>query len=202
MGRVGLFDLEKHFAFYGAYHSNPINVALHMLFVWPIFFTAILILNFTPSLFNLPHIEFSLFGNHVDLILNFGFLVSLIYGVFYACLDMKAGSLAALLCMLCWVASSFLASSLGFSLAWKVVLVAQIVCWTGQFIGHGVYEGRAPALLDNLVQALIMAPFFVLLEVLQSFFHYEPHPGFHAVVQAKIDAEIKEWQEKKQKLIS
>ncbi|XP_062161811.1 2-hydroxy-palmitic acid dioxygenase mpo1-like isoform X3 [Alnus glutinosa] len=165
MGKIGVFDLEKHFAFYGAYHRNPINIAIHMLFVWPILFTALLILYFTPSLFNLPYIEFSLFGNDVILVLNVGFSFALIYSVFYVCLDVKAGSLAALLCAICWVASSFIASRLGFSLAWKVVLLAQLLCWTGQFIGHGVFEKRAPALLDNLVQAFIMAPFFVLLEI-------------------------------------
>jgi hypothetical protein len=47
-----------------------------------------------------------------------------------------------------------------------------------------------------------MAPFFVLLEALQTFFGYEPYPGFHAIVQAKVEAEINEWQGKKQKLIS
>lgn len=41
----------------------------------------------------------------------------------------------------------------------------QVFCWVAQFVGHGVFEGRAPALLDNLVQALFMAPVFVLLEV-------------------------------------
>ncbi|KAE8023233.1 hypothetical protein FH972_008956 [Carpinus fangiana] len=201
MGKIGVFDLEKHFAFYGAYHRNQINIAIHMLFVWPILFTALLILYFTPSLFNLPHIEFSLFGNDVILVLNVGFLFALIYSVFYVCLDVKAGSLAALLCAICWVASSFIASRLGFSLAWKVVLVAQLLCWTVQFIGHGIFEKRAPALLDNLVQAFVMAPFFVLLEALQMFFGYEPYPGFHAIVQAKIEADINEWQEKKQTLI-
>ncbi|KAF2583234.1 hypothetical protein F2Q68_00005754 [Brassica cretica] len=25
-----LLDLEKHFAFYGAYHSNPINIVIHI----------------------------------------------------------------------------------------------------------------------------------------------------------------------------
>lgn len=137
----------------------------------------------------------------------------------------------------------------------QVVLVAQILCWTVQFIGHGIFEvtnffvcdmvndlsdwlylklnhvlqGRAPALLDNLVQAFLMAPFFVLLEVhnfilisriplpfqtmlynwyfkllqaLQTFFGYEPYSGFHAIVQARIEAEINEWQDQKQKLIS
>ncbi|EOY01872.1 hypothetical protein QUC31_013553 [Theobroma cacao] len=200
--KIKLFDLEKHFAFYGAYHSNPINIAIHMLFVWPIFFTAILILCFTPPLFHLPHIDFSLFGSHVALVLNFGFLFALIYAVFYVCLDIKAGTLAALLCGVCWIGSSFLAARLGFSLAWKVVLVVQLVCWAGQFIGHGFFEKRAPALLDNLVQALIMAPFFVLLEALQTFFGYEPYLGFHAVVQTKIEAQINDWQEKKQNLIS
>ncbi|KAH8496643.1 hypothetical protein Peur_054752 [Populus x canadensis] len=203
MGKYGLFDLEKHYAFYGAYHSNPINILIHMIFVWPIFFASSLILYFTPPLFNLPQVELSLFGsNDVVLFLNIGFFLVLIYALFYICMDPKAGSLAALFCGFCWVGSCFVASWLGFSLAWKVVLVAQIICWTGQFIGHGVFEKRAPALLDNLVQAFVMAPFFVLLEALQTSFGYEPYPGFHASVQAKIDAEIKDWKEKKLKLLS
>ncbi|KAI9086416.1 hypothetical protein K1719_031500 [Acacia pycnantha] len=83
-----------------------------------------------------------------------------------------------------------------------VVLAAQLYCWTGQFIVHGVFEKRAPALLDNLTQAFLMAPFFVLLEVFQSLFGYKPYPGFHTRVKAKIGAEIKEWQDKKGKKLS
>lgn len=116
-------------------------------------------------------------------------------------LDRKAGSLAGLLCLLCWISSSSLAYRLGFSLAWKVVLAAQLFCWTGQFIGHGVFEKRAPALLDNISQAFLMAPFFVLLEVLQMFFGYEPYPGFHAKVQEMVDVNVKDWQAKKQKKV-
>ncbi|XP_029130785.1 uncharacterized endoplasmic reticulum membrane protein YGL010W isoform X2 [Cajanus cajan] len=181
LGRIGLFDLEKQFAFYGAYHSNPVNIAIHVLFVWPIFFSALLILYFVPPFFNLPNLEFSLWGSHVILVWNVGFLVALVYSVFYVCFDLKAGSLAALLCALCWVASSFVASQLGLSLAWKK---------------------RAPALLDNLIQAFVMAPFFVLLEVLQTLFGYEPYPGFHSIVKAKVEANINEWKESKQKLVS
>ncbi|CAJ2648017.1 2-hydroxy-palmitic acid dioxygenase mpo1-like [Trifolium pratense] len=202
MGRTGLFDLEKHFAFYSAYHRNPINIAIHGLFVWPIVFSALIFLYFTPPFFGLPNFEFLLFGNYFVLVWNFGFLITLVYSVFYACLDLKAGSLAAFLCVFCWVASSFVAVQLGWSLAWKVVLVVQLVCWTGQFIGHGVFEKRAPALLDNLIQAFVMAPFFVLLEALQVVFGYEPYPGFHSIVQAKVEANIEEWQESKQRLIS
>lgn len=196
--RSGLLDLEKHFAFYGAYHSNPVNIFIHTLLVWPIFFTSLILLNFIPIPFHLlPQIEASAaFGN---LVLNFGFLFTLIYALYCVLLDVKAGSLAALLCFFCWVGASSVAQTLGFSLAWKVVLGAQLFCWTGQFIGHGVFEKRAPALFDNLTQAFLMAPFFVLLEVLQIICKYEPYPGFHKRVQAKIDADIKEWKEKKGK---
>jgi uncharacterized membrane protein YGL010W len=32
-----------------------------------------------------------------------------------------------------------------------VSIAVQIFTWVAQFVGHGVFEGRAPALLDNLV---------------------------------------------------
>ncbi|XP_057466274.1 2-hydroxy-palmitic acid dioxygenase mpo1-like [Actinidia eriantha] len=196
MGKIGLFDIERHFAFYGAYHSNPVNILIHMLFVWPLLFTSLVLLYFTPPFFDCP------FQCRLGLVPNLGLLFTLICALFYVCLDKKAGSLAAMLCLACWVSGSLLAKHLGFSLAWKIVLAAQLFCWTGQFIGHGVFEKRAPALLDNLAQAVLMAPFFVLLEALRSFFGYEPYPGFHASVKAKVDAEIKEWKDTKAKKTS
>ncbi|KAK9080435.1 hypothetical protein SSX86_000193 [Deinandra increscens subsp. villosa] len=191
MAKLGLFDLEKHFAFYGAYHSNPMNVFIHMLFVWPILFTYLVLLHFTP-----PLVSFSLPNN---LIANCGFFFTMFYAGFYVFLDVRAGSLAGLLCIISWVFASFVANHLGFSLAWKVVLVAQLVCWTGQFIGHGVFEKRAPAFLDNFLQAFLTGPFFVFLEALQMIFGYEPYPGFYDRVKAKVDVHIKEWEEKKKK---
>jgi uncharacterized membrane protein YGL010W len=130
MGKYGLIDLEKHFAFYGAYHSNSINILIHMIFVWPIFFTASLILYFTPPLFGLPQVQLSLFGYGVVLFFNVGFFLVLIYALFYICLDPKAGSLAALLCAFCWVASSLVAGWLGFSLAWKVIFIILFWCYS------------------------------------------------------------------------
>jgi len=37
--------------------------------------------------------------------------------------------------------------------------------WIAQFVGHGVFEGRKPALMDNLLQ-VFSAPLFVTMEVL------------------------------------
>jgi len=112
--KMGLLDLEKHFAFYGAYHSNPINVAIHILFVWPILFTAQIILYFTPTLLSLGFLP-------PVLVLNWGFFATVFYALFYMALDIKAGSFTAFLTFFCWVASSFVANTLGYSLAWKVL---------------------------------------------------------------------------------
>lgn len=180
-GGGGLLDLEGHYAFYGAYHSNPVNVGIHELFVWPIFLTALMLLHLTAPSTHAAGIS------------------AAVYAAYYFLLDRRAGALAALLCYLCWAASGALAARLGFSVGWKVVLVAQLFCWIMQFIGHGVFEKRAPALLDNLVQAFLMAPFFVLLEILHTFGGYEPYPGFHDKVSKLIEEARKEWEDKKSK---
>ena len=52
-----------------------------------------------------------------------------------------------------------------------------------QFIGHGKFEGRKPALLDNLVQAFFLAPLFVWYEVLFKL-------GFYKNLKKEIDSGI------------
>lgn len=131
MGKTGLFDLETQFAFYGAYHSNPINIFIHVLFVWPIFFTALMYLYFTPSLYSIPK---TLCGFEHGLVLNFGFLFTLIYAVSYVAFDKRAGSMAALLCLVCWGGASFLANSLGYSLTWKVISISPNIQVTIRFM--------------------------------------------------------------------
>lgn len=122
MGKSGLLDLENHFAFYGAYHSNPVNIFIHTLLVWPILFTSLILLYFTPLLSTKFEFLSSGFFSPA-LVFNLGFLFTLIYALFYICLDKKAGSLAALLCFACWVGASLLAHTLGFSLSWKVIVL-------------------------------------------------------------------------------
>ncbi|KAI9001292.1 DUF962-domain-containing protein [Trametes punicea] len=48
----------------------------------------------------------------------------------------------------------------------KFATILHVVSWILQFLGHSVAEGRAPALLDDLLGALVLAPFFVHLEIL------------------------------------
>lgn len=74
--------------------------------------------------------------------------------------------------------------------------------WVAQFLGHGVAEKRAPALLDNLIggtiffcdltrsscsSAVVLAPFFVHLEVL---FALGYRPEMHKQLNNDVGKEI------------
>ncbi|KAK3003431.1 hypothetical protein RJ639_018610 [Escallonia herrerae] len=202
MGKIALFDLERQYAIHGAFHSNPVNVLIHFLFVWPIFLNFLVLLHFTPFPFDSFQVELY----SVNLVFNFGFLFTLAHALFFISLDKKAGSLAALLCFSCWVLGSSIANHLGSSLAWKVALAAQFFCISMVNIGHIAFEKRvqkqAPALSDSLNLTILVEPFLVLLEALQMFCGYEPYPGFHASVRAKMEAETKGWQDKEHKKVS
>jgi len=65
--------------------------------------------------------------------------------------------------------------------------ILHIVSWIAQFLGHGLAEKRAPALLDNLLGAVVLAPFFVHLEIL---FGLGYKPELHKRIQNDIGKEI------------
>ena len=55
---------------------------------------------------------------------------------------------------------------------YNILLVLFIFSWITQFLGHGVFEKRAPALLTNLLFAFI-APFFAVFEMLNMILGYK-----------------------------
>merc|ERR1712055_827854 len=73
---------------------------------------------------------------------------------------------------------------------WKVALAIHICGWLLQFIGHGVFEGRAPALLDSIDQAFLTAPLFVLMEV-AFFFGYRRK--FYEEIMVDVNVNIKQF---------
>lgn len=68
------------------------------------------------------------------------------------------------------------------------------VSWIMQFVGHGKFEGRKPALLDNLVQAFFLAPLFVWYEVLFKLGFYK---NFKKEVDSAIAVEVEKMNAKK-----
>jgi 2-hydroxy fatty acid dioxygenase len=68
--------------------------------------------------------------------------------------------------------------------------------WIAQFIGHGKFEGRKPALLDNVFQAFFLAPLFVWLEIL---FMLGYRPDLQQRVEKLVVADIAKFRGEKEK---
>lgn len=167
--------LEKGFAFYAAYHSDKTNQLIHICCVWPILFTAQIFLTYTPAVY----------GSY-----NWAAIFSLLYIIYYALIEQPglAGPFAG---FLVWGGFNFaMYAQKAFPECWKIALVVHVGCWAAQIYGHQVHEGRAPAFLDNLVQAFLMAPLFVLLEVM---FKFGYKPDFHKRANAIASKNIAEF---------
>lgn len=118
---------------------------------------------------------------------------SALYSAGYIALDPVAGSALAPLLLGATAYASHLTSAYGRTAnLWG--LGVHIFSWLAQFVGHGIYEGRAPALLDNLVQAIFLAPFFVWLEALFAFGY---RPDLKARLETQVEKDIAVYREGK-----
>lgn len=99
------------------------------------------------------------------------------YAIYFIILDPIAGTLYApfLVSMGHWSNQLYSLSNLTLELPFlglqtlsvqHLALGLFIFGWLAQFVGHGRFEGRAPALVDNLLQAIVLAVFFVFIELL------------------------------------
>ena len=154
----GLLDIRGHLVFYRKYHFNKKNVAIHLVCIPIILLSAIC--------FTIGNVIFTPYPY-----LTVGVAAAWIYGLYYVLLDWQLGIPAFLFLTgfahlqrvyyleLC--PSSLILRSHYTQLA----VGAHIVCWLAQFYGHAFYEKRAPALSENLLQAVVLAPFFVVYEI-------------------------------------
>jgi len=167
--------LEKEMAFYGSYHRHPTNIGIHLIFVPVIFFTSLVFAANTGEL--IPGWSYS----------NLGVLTAIGYGVSYL---LFMDSVAGLLCLPLIVGGALQGTKFlqaDASLTNKVSLVLFVTGWVTQFLGHGVWEKRAPALKDNLLQALYFAPFFVWMEILFALgYRKELYQRLQAIIEANV----------------
>lgn len=106
----------------------------------------------------------------------------MVYGTLYVLMEPVAGGFLAPILLGGAAYANYLTTNYGMS-ANYIAIGVHVLAWVAQFIGHGVFEGRAPALMDNLVQALFQAPFFVWLEVLFMF-------GYRPELKSRLDTAI------------
>lgn len=139
---------------YGSYHAHPTNIYIHIVFV-PVLMFTMMSLGANVSL-PLPLVpsEYA----------NLSTVTAAVYGLGYILLAPIPGTLLAPYVLVQSLVGSYCVGHIDrFNMYAAAV---QVVSWLLQFVGHGVFEKRAPALLDNLSQALFLAPLFVWIEVL------------------------------------
>ncbi|EFX04801.1 duf962 domain containing protein [Grosmannia clavigera kw1407] len=172
-------DLEKHLVFYGAYHNDKINQGIHMVCVPIILGSGFWVAANSPTIIPLPACL-----TVTNLQLNLCTLGSLIWGGLYVLLEPVAGTALALLCVGSAAAGNYAYAHYDAYTLTTYALAAHIVCWILQFVGHGKFERRAPALFDSLFQAIFLAPLFVWLKLLFAF-------GYRQELQGRVDRDVR-----------
>ncbi|BGP54363.1 hypothetical protein JCM8202_000796 [Rhodotorula sphaerocarpa] len=194
MAKSKRLDLEEQFVFYASYHTHHVNVLIHVLCVPTILFTALILTHGIPggdkSLATIP---LDVLGYHFDLDLTFPFLWAAGNAAYFILLEPVAGALYAPILLGLGHLSNVLYST-QHDTAMKVASWAFAASWVAQFVGHGKFEGRAPALLDSLLQSLVLAVFFVWLEVL---FYLGYRPELFKRLQAKTGVAVAQYRKER-----
>jgi len=176
--KLSIFNFTGQLSFYAAYHSNSTNQLIHFVFVPLILFTAMIWGATAGPLLPTPSFVPKIAPDW-PVVLNVPAFAALLAGSYYITLDPVAGIVATALLVVGWLSATHLCVVYP-GVAWKYATVLHVVGWIAQFVGHGVFEGRRPALLDNLFQSLVLAPFFVLEELL---FKVGYRPDLHRQLQ-------------------
>ena len=144
--------LAEPFAFYASYHHNRINKRIHQVFVPVLVITAMMMLMQIP----VPFLSYltDVFPPNLTSIL------AVFYCVYYLYLSIGFGILGSVMIMAFLVLADYFYTFTPFSIA----LGVHVFAWLAQFYGHAFHEHRRPALLENLVQSLLLAPLFVMIE--------------------------------------
>jgi uncharacterized membrane protein YGL010W len=159
-------SIEEQMSTYAAYHQDPRNKATHFIGV-----PAIVLSLFIP----LAWLRLDIGGVAISAAMLFAAVVI----VYYLLLDVPLGlAMLVVFAVLAWVGERI--AMLGALAGWSGFAVLFIGGWILQLVGH-VYEGRRPALADNLFQ-IFVAPIFLAAEV---FFALGYKPALHAAVQAR-----------------
>ncbi|KAJ7283507.1 hypothetical protein C8J57DRAFT_1292763 [Mycena rebaudengoi] len=178
-----LFDVKAQLTFYGAYHSNRTNIIIHCICVPLLMWSFQVMACGIPVPSFVPRVHY-VFSDHLVFDLNYSAIQAILYLTYYFALE----PIAALLYTPSMVMSLLTATAYSGSSSHIVNAgILHALSWVAQFLGHGLAEKRAPALLDNLLGAVVLAPFFVHLEVL---FLLGYRPQMHKELNNEIGKEI------------
>jgi uncharacterized membrane protein YGL010W len=159
-------SLEDQMTIYAAYHQDARNKATHFIGV-PIIVLSL----FIP----LAWLRLDIGGVAISAAMLFAAAVI----VYYLLLDVPFGlAMLVVFAVLAWIGERI--AMLGAVAGWSWFAMLFIGGWILQLVGH-VYEGRRPALADNLFQ-IFVAPIFLVAE---AFFALGYKPRLREAVQRR-----------------
>ena len=143
---------RRQLASYASVHRDWRNKATHFVGIPLIVFSLLLVLSLW---------TFQLGGR--EWTMSLAVAIAAVLG--WMALDLGLGIVMALIMAIAWFAAEALAGSLGSASAvWMAFIALFVGGWALQFVGHH-YEGKRPALLDNIFQGFI-GPMFLVAESL------------------------------------
>ena len=158
--------LEDQMSVYAAYHQDARNKATHFVGV-----PVIVLSLFIP----LAWLRVEVGG----VAISAAMLIAAALIVYYLLLDVPLGlAMLVVFAVLGWIGDRI--AALGALQGWVWFAVLFVGGWILQLVGH-VYEGRRPALADNLFQ-IFVAPIFLCAEI---FFALGYKPGLCSEVQQR-----------------
>jgi uncharacterized membrane protein YGL010W len=148
---MGASIFQHELATYASYHRDARNRATHFVGIPAIVFSLLVPLALW---------RFHLFGLDVSA----AWVVAVLALAGWIALDAAIGLAMVVVMVPMLIVAEWIAKSTGATTAWIVFAVFFVGGWIFQIVGH-VWEGRRPALIDNLFQAVI-GPMFIMAEVL------------------------------------
>ncbi|KAI0284976.1 hypothetical protein BGY98DRAFT_1087296 [Russula aff. rugulosa BPL654] len=145
-----LFDTRKQLTFYGSYHSHPINIIIHVIFVPAIMWSAQVLLCDLPSPAFLPQIHYTL-TDYLKFEFTYGTVQGLLWLAYYYILDPLGAILYTPQAILSILTANAFAQRANHT---NIAAIVHVASWIFQILGHKFAEGRSPALLDNPVNAM------------------------------------------------
>jgi uncharacterized membrane protein YGL010W len=143
---------RRQLASYAAVHRSWRNKATHFVGIPIIVFSLLLI-------FALWRVAPA--GREISMALA----IAIVAVLGWMALDLGVGIIMGLIMAVAWYAAEALAGALGSAQAVWIAFIALFVGgWVLQFLGHH-YEGKRPALMDNIFQAFI-GPMFLVAEAM------------------------------------
>lgn len=141
------------------HHRNRVNQIIHYVTIPLIIFCVFCFINYIPLALDISDKFGKVFNWNV-----INAILLIIYGSLYLHVDAPA----ALLFVLINIIMIFFANLCVYNvtLFWIVAIAIFILSWICQIIGHYWFECNQPTFCKSLIQAFLIAPLFVLLEVL------------------------------------